>query len=418
MKIKIKLSMIAFITFLVFGVLFRFYYAGTFLYEDADGNFVSSNPDGLFWLNGDKGRELWAELNPIKNEYFNLVCFLGIIGIGLIFINFKGISWLSSSIWVFFMLFSRYLYIRSSIGFYDHDYLGMLFFMLLLFVIYLKFPYVLLAPILLWLIQQSWGGLLPVAGLLMIIIFLEYFLKKAWYVKYPIYLLLAWIVIMQTFNPLMFVTETLFRLSRLIIIIPFLLIGMNHTDRFWNGVLIFSSIVLLHSSRTVIIAYPLIFLAFCIFVRDKYKGNKFIVSILLIYFLITQVGMYIQLDRYGTNLADEGLYYLRDHTEKDSIILSWWDYGYYIEYLGKRHAMFKGSAKAEGLKELSTFYCNGTLPKYSFDYFVNFAYGSDIIPALLNFNGNRCNTTHNFKNDNRLRLEYSNKDIEIYRRIK
>jgi len=417
MKLRIKLSMVAFIVFLVFGVLLRFYYAGTFIYENHGGDFIPSNPDGLFWLNDEKPRELWAELNPLDNEYFSLVCFLGVIVIGFVFINLKGIHWLSSSIWAFFMLFSKYLYTKGSIGFYDHDYLGMFFFMLLLLIIYFKFPYVLLAPILLYLIQHSWSGLLPVAGLLMVIIFLEYFLEKLWYLKYFVYLLLTCVVIMQTFNPFMFVTETLFRLSRLIIIIPFLLIGLNHKDKFWNGVLIFSSIVLLHSSRTVIIAYPLIFLAFCMFVKDKYKGNKLIVSILLIYFLITQVGMYVQLDRFGTNLSDEGLYYLRDHTEKDSIILSWWDYGYYVEYLGKRSAMFKGNAKATGLKELSTFYCNGSLPSYSFDYFVHFVYDPNIFPALLNFNGNKCNTIHNFKNDDRLRLEYSNKDIEIYRRL-
>lgn len=413
MKIRLRLSLIAFIVFLIFGVLLRFYYAGTFLYEDHEGNFVPSNPDGLFWLNDNQKHELWAELNPLKNEYFSLVCFLGIIGIGLIFINFKGASWLSSSLWVFFMLFSGYLYTRGSIGFYDHDYLGMFFFMLLLFVIYLKFPYVLLAPCLLWLIQQSWSGLLPVALLLMIIIFLEYFMKKT-YIKYLLYLLLAWFVILQTFNPLLFVTETFFRASKLIIILPFVLIGMNYKDEFWNGTLIFSSIVLLHSSRTVIIAYPLIFLTFCILVRDKIKSKKLIIGLLIIYFLITQVGIYIQYDRFGTSMADEGLYYLRDNTEKDSIILSWWDYGYYIEYLGKRPTIFKGSAQAKGLKELSIFYCNGTLPSYSFDYFIHFTYDSKIFPALLNFNGNKCNTMHDFKTDNRLRLKYSNKDIEIY----
>ena len=68
MKVRIKLHMIAFIVFIVFGVLLRVYYAGTFVYEDVNGNYVSSNPDGLFWLNDDKKRELWAELNPINIE--------------------------------------------------------------------------------------------------------------------------------------------------------------------------------------------------------------------------------------------------------------------------------------------------------------------------------------------------------------
>jgi len=418
-----------FFIFLILGIFLRFYYADSFGYHDSEGKYIPSNPDGIYWVSDIKHEELWADVNIFRNEYFSFITFFGVILVGLIIVNYGTKSVGISTIFVIFMLFSRFLYTKSAIGYYDHDYLGLLVLMILVLLYSLQGDlyryFIILSPLVVYVLNFVWDGLIPVAYLLILILFIEYLMRRLnWkfqIFKYILYLIFLYLVINDTFNPNFLISETLFKLSYVIYILPFIVIGLwlslSNKRWFWHGILIFSTIILLHSGRMVVISFPLIFLSICVLIkREKHKNLLIVVVVLL--FIFTQIGNYSHLDRFGTNEVDKGLFYLLDNTSKDSKILSWWDYGYLVEYISEREAIFKGNGNNGRLIQLSRFYCDGTIPSYDFDYFIHFSYQPEIINSILHYNGNSCNTSgyiDKLRLDNRFELEYSNDDIEIYR---
>lgn len=422
-----KYLIVTFILFLILGVSMRLAHDNS--YNTSEGEYVPSNADGNHWINQDVTHsEKWATYNPLNNKYFSFITFLIVIVFGLLFLNYNSINMKVSALFTFFMLFSKYLYVRSSIGFYDHDFLGMCIFMVLIGIYFIGGSLLYLAPVLIYSLNIFWDGLIPVAYILSVVLFIEYIVRNRGYMfhtmKYALYILMVWYIIKDTYNPFYLIAETQFYPLLLIIIAPFLLIGIylsfKQKEWFWRGILLFSTIILFHSNRMVIVAYPLIFLSVCYLLRkDTYK---YITYTLIILFVITQVGIYTQLDRYGTEDTDKGMYYLKYNTTEDSKILSWWDHGYYIEHISDKKALFKGSAKAKGLDELSWFYCDGTMPSFTFDYFVHFVYRYDLIEPILNYKGNKCDTLPyiyslvEYQQDDRFIEVFSNKDIIIFKK--
>lgn len=417
-----------FIIILLSGVFIRLYYADSFDYKDSKGKYISSNPDGLYWLKEGVKLEKWAEVNPMKNKYFSLVIFGICISIGLLILNIKKPDIVISCVFMFFMLFSKVLYTRSSIGFYDHDLLGLGVILFIILFHYLGMPFSILNPIIVYSLLFLWDGLLPIACLLVLIIFIEYIFKdksiRINILKYLIYILMGYFVIKSRTNPRLYITETVFVIGLVIIMLPFIVTGVYISNKkglwLWQGILTFSTIILLHSGRMNIIAYPLIFLAICMCLKEVKKKNLIVISLVFV-FMITQLCNYNQLDRFGTSEADKGIYWLEENTNKSDIMLSWWDFGYYIKYLSNRESKFTGTEKKGGLGELSRFYCNGKLPSYNFDYFVHFIYKTDIIPTILLFNGAKCNQEayiYSISSDKRFKLVYSNIDIEIYKKVR
>lgn len=424
-RLKILILLVVFFLFIISGISLRLIYSNS-SYSDKEGRFIPSNPDGFFWLGSQRSdNELWDDYNPLKNKYFSLASFLILNALGLLIINICGKSTSMSILFVFFMFFSRFLYTKSAIGIYDHDYVGMCVFFILVLFLYLGSSFYLATPLVIYALSYTWHGLVPVAYLLLVIIFAEYMLRKrSWHfhvLKYLFYMVLAWLVIRNSFDPGLFVKETVFYPFYVIIMIPFILIGLwlSRRNWLWQGILIFATITLLHSGRTTIIAYPLIFLA-CAMVLKTAQHRKIICICLAALFLLFQIGNYQQLGRFGTELTDEGMYYLRDNTPKGSKILAWWDYGYYIEYLSNRSAAYGGNPESPSLKQLSSFFCNGSMPLIDFDYFINFLYQPELMPSILHYGGNNCIQSlyiDSISSDSRFKLVYSNPDVEIYQKL-
>lgn len=419
---KKLLFLALFLILLIAGIFLRLSYAD-WNYSDKEGKFISSNPDGMHWLSNAPDPETWQKYNPIPNKYFSFVCFIILLFLALLIINLKDPSLSMSILFIIFMLFSNMLYTRSSLGYYDHDFLGMIVFFGLILVFYLPFGYWLLAPIVIYFLQFVWDGLIPIAYLFCLIVFIEYSLqrkKPIWnMLKYLLYFIFAWIIILQTFSYDLYIKEIIFYPEQILILLPMFIIGIFLSQKrpYLRACIIFALLVLLHSGRTVIIAYPVLFLALCMLLKDV-KLKIWVSVVLLILFALTQTGHYLQLARFGTPLTDEGMYYLRENSSNSSIVMAWWDYGYYIEYISYRQALYKGNPDNPGLKELSSFYCNGTMPNAVFDYFVRFSYDTEIMASILAFKGNSCPQdpyiNHIGEDIKRFKLVFSNKDLQIY----
>ena len=64
----------------------------------------------------------------------------------------------------------------------------------------------------------------------------------------------------------------------------------------------------------------------------------------------------------------ESMDWLKDNTPQDSVILAWWDYGYWIERMGKRHAYVNPSQQANLIRNTADAFINGG--NIEADYFI------------------------------------------------
>lgn len=353
--------------------------------KSINGESLPKNPDSFYFLRlaetepGSESlregfeflpKEKWWKFEPTHSPVlFPILCFLLLVGAGFIFINYPYWNLEGSLLWVIFMSFSKIIFYRTSVGFYDHDILGMAFFVLLLFSLKIMFPVkkefnwkgIPLLISSMFLIWFSWGGLYKITILFMWLFYLSLLIfslvKKDAIRNYLLFGLVACgVFLLIVFKPSTFISENYFSfgtIKSLILFLPVIAFAFWKSFKYKRAgtfsVLLSAMLLLFYSQRAVYISAPLIFLMSAITISQEIKRIPIMKDIsvfffiLLAFFLILPMGFsYEKINKWGHEDWENGMVWLKENSLPEDKILSWWENGYYIQYLAERKTISDG----------------------------------------------------------------------------
>ena len=143
----------------------------------------------------------------------------------------------------------------------------------------------------------------------------------------------------------------------------------------------------------------------------------------------------------ANNSWQDALIYLRDNTSEEAVVMSWWDYGYWILDLAERRPVVDNGFYAydlERLQDIGLAYCTTetseavqVMQKYGADYLVFSEMETAILPSIARFGlGEEYGDGHSippelesslyaqalsadFQSDQGLKLVYQNEEVVI-----
>lgn len=132
---------------------------------------------------------------------------------------------------------------------------------------------------------------------------------------------------------------------------------------------------------------------------------------------------------FATPSADwyDALSWIKENTSPDEVVVSWWDYGYWVEYIAEREAYITPSQQIDRIKEIAELLLNYNeppLPGGLRYLIVDRPMAFDFIPAMMNWSGYKQGSLDEsltlgrrlFNGDDvsGYRIVYEKQDVKIY----
>jgi len=412
------------------GILLRIFLVGNLNSGDTQ---IPTNPDGLYFkrlaennletdnLRNGTTHEIWHNIFPTNLYFFQITAIFLFLLFGINYFsinNFLSKSIIFSSL----MLFCGLIYTRTSIGFYDHDILGLAFLLGIFEIIkeskknYLNLLFVI--PFL-FAIYFTWMGLFKITLFILFFILIFYLIKR---LKLPEVYNYFLIIIMVIFGLLQkgvnnqFIGENNFNIFNVLAIFLVSTLFFIKKKSFLEWSLIGTSVLFaIFSIRTIYIALPITFLL----IADNYKNFRkgWIVLVIILSVFLLSSTLFVQTQRFGNEDWDKGMYWIKENTPEDAIILSWWDYGYYIQYMTNRTTLSDGGYHKNDLN-ISYYFWTGDyryIKHLNPDYLVVFDKDRQIGDAIINYEVKKGAFDESYlSNIQDLNISYQNKRIVIF----
>lgn len=169
-----------------------------------------------------------------------------------------------------------------------------------------------------------------------------------------------------------------------------------------------------------------------------YTGLKIAGLALVVMIVVTNaLAAYVMAQNITSSLTDdwkEAFYWIRDNTPQDSIVLEWWDFGWWFQYIAKRTTLMDGGWHDDPpIRDVAKFYTepfvDGDSPYSGLNFIKNYSIdyvmvSSDLVPKfgamskIANW-GEKIdvlpvfNLAKNYQEGNRYLLEYGGADQSI-----